>query len=144
MQLPSVIRNRRSRARFVASVLFTVAVLLTSCSSPSSPTRTAGSHTTVRANPPPAVATTVSRLGSSSIAVQRSALSPQIEKVISSGAAFPAGTRILLVPDTWNATGPYANAHATVSEPGDQAQLYEFGFVNVDGTWLVTFAEPIQ
>jgi len=94
--------------------------------------------------PVPATAATTARdLVTGTEAQQRAALSPALAAVLPQGSLFPAGSTIALNANSWHQAGGYANATGTLSEPGASAQSVEIGFISSNGTWLVTFEEPL-
>jgi hypothetical protein len=95
--------------------------------------------------PVPAMAAATARdLVSGTQAEQRAALSAALAAVLPQGTLFPAGSTITLDADSWQQAGGYANATGTLSEPGRSAQLVQIGFISSNGTWLVTFEEPLS
>jgi hypothetical protein len=95
--------------------------------------------------PVPATAAATARdLVSGTGAEQRAALSPTLAAVLPHGTLFPAGSTITLNADSWQEAGGYANATGTLSGPGASAQQVEIGFISSNGTWFVTFEEPLS
>jgi len=95
--------------------------------------------------PVPATAAATARdLVSGTEAEQRAALSPTLAAALPHGTLFPAGSTITLNADSWHQAGGYANATGTLFEPGASAHPVEIGFISSNGTWLVTFEEPLS
>jgi hypothetical protein len=93
---------------------------------------------------PPTAAATARDLVGGTEAEQRAALSPALAAVLPHGTLFPAGSTITVNAHSWQQAGGYANATGTLSEPGASAQPVEIGFIRSNGTWLVTFEEPLS
>jgi hypothetical protein len=83
--------------------------------------------------------TTIRRLTSADAAVERSALTPELNSVLPPGRLFPAGTVFTPSSASWRQSGAYANATGTIREPDRSAEQVEIGLVLRHGQWFVTF-----
>lgn len=115
--------------------------------SPVSPRSAATS--TPSASYPPGTAVPASALQACALLVatdaarQRSALAPELAATAAgSGGLFPAGSTLSMAKDSWHASGGYADAYGTLTEPGKPPAQVVVGFAqNSGGVWLVTFEE---
>lgn len=74
----------------------------------------------------------------------RAALSPVLSGRLSSASAIaPAGSTLLLDPDSWGQNGAYASAIGQLTVPGQAARPVFVGFVLVRDGWRVTAVEAM-
>lgn len=99
----------------------------------------AASSQASRSAAPRSAITTIRRLTSAGAAVERAALTPELNSVLPPGRLFPAGTIFTPSPGSWHQSGTYANVTGTIREPGRPAEQAEIGLVLRHGQWFVTF-----
>lgn len=143
--MPTV-RPARVLRRSGGGSLLVISLLLTACS-PSSPPAYSGrgsSSTTAvpKGDAAPGAAFEVARrLVSPDPGVRQSAFTHEASDLVTSGRLFPSGTKLVLDHGSWLVSGAFANAAATVTEPGKEAQVFEIGFMKTVSGWRVTFVE---
>jgi len=92
---------------------------------------------------PAAALQTTQLLVSTNAGQQRSALAPELAATATaSGGLFPAGSTLTMAKNSWHASGAYADAYGTLTEPGKPPVEVVLGFAQQStGAWLVTFEE---
>lgn len=94
---------------------------------------------------PTGAASATTTLVEGSAAQQRAELTPIAASVLATGGAmFPPGSTVNLDAGSWEQTGTYANATATLDEPGGKSSRIEIGYALVSGSWLVVFEGPLS
>lgn len=88
---------------------------------------------------PPLAITTIRRLTSASAAVERTALTPELNSVLPPRRLFPEGTIFAPSSGSWHQSGAYANVTGTIREPGRPAERVKIGLMLRHGQWFVTF-----
>ncbi|MDX2647521.1 hypothetical protein PV341_28930 [Streptomyces sp. PA03-1a] len=93
---------------------------------------------------PAQAARTAQNLVANDAKTQRAAVTPELERVLQPGRLFAVGSRLELQKDSWHEEGGFANAQATLDEPGMPVRHVLLAFTTRDGSWRITLIEEIK
>ncbi len=75
---------------------------------------------------------------------QRTALTPELEKMLPPGRLLAKGSRLELRKNSWHEDGGYANAQAMLKRPGESEHSLLLAFAKRSGAWRITLAQEIK
>jgi hypothetical protein len=107
---------------------------------PSNPAAQAASKSVTRDAPVSAVKVVVN-LASRDTAIVRNSLAVSYSMQVSTAVLAPAGTRIRVLPGTWQQYGADASLRAVVSVPGRAPVTELIYLVREEGRWRVLFTD---